>query len=45
VETKKGVKISEDKLKKWSLMIRMILQNDNDTILTALKLWKKNIDE
>ncbi|CAD8188365.1 unnamed protein product [Paramecium pentaurelia] len=45
VETKKGVKISEDKLKKWSLMIRMILQNENDTILTALKLWKKNIDQ
>jgi hypothetical protein len=26
-------------------MIRMILQNNNDTILSAILLWKSNIDK
>jgi len=45
IECKKGVKIPENKLKKYTLMMRTILVNENNTFLAALMLWKNNIEK
>lgn len=42
---KKGVKVNEAKLNRWSLMIRTLLQNENECILNGLIQWKKNLDK
>ena len=45
IDVKQGVKVGEAKLKRWSLMIRMLLQNENDSILNGLLAWKQNLDK
>lgn len=45
IDVKKGVKLGEAKIKRWSLMIRMMLQNENDSILNGLMIWKLNLDK
>eukprot|EP01016_Furgasonia_blochmanni_P048441 TRINITY_DN720_c0_g1_i6.p1 TRINITY_DN720_c0_g1~~TRINITY_DN720_c0_g1_i6.p1 ORF type:complete len:457 (+),score=158.07 TRINITY_DN720_c0_g1_i6:81-1451(+) len=41
----KGVKIPEGKINKWVLMMRSLMINQNNPILSSLMIWKKNIDK
>lgn len=45
VEVSKQLKLSERQLRKWILSIRKILQIQNGDIITAVLLWKSNIDK
>mmetsp|Transcript_8101 Transcript_8101/g.7274 ORF Transcript_8101/g.7274 Transcript_8101/m.7274 type:complete len:384 (-) Transcript_8101:93-1244(-) len=45
IENQKGIKVSEARLKKCLLMMRTLLVNDNNTFLTALLIWKNNLEK
>ncbi|CDW71489.1 ring zn-finger-domain-containing protein [Stylonychia lemnae] len=45
VDVSKQIKISEKQMRKWILSIRKILQFQNGDIISAVLLWKNNIDK
>ncbi|EKX50542.1 hypothetical protein GUITHDRAFT_66966 [Guillardia theta CCMP2712] len=45
VEGTRRVGISEGKWKKWALSMRTLLDNKDGSLLDAILLWKKNVDQ
>lgn len=45
IEVKKGVKLGEERIRRWSLMIATLLNNEKESILNGLLTWKTNIDK
>ncbi|GKY91679.1 hypothetical protein MPSEU_000139700 [Mayamaea pseudoterrestris] len=45
VDCSKTIGVPADRLKRWSLQIRTMLNNQGGTLQDALKLWKDNVDK
>ena len=45
VQVGQGIKLSERQKNKWALAIRNLLQIRNGDIVSAVILWKSNIDK
>lgn len=45
VDGRKTLGIPEKRWKRWALLIRRMLNNQDGTLLDALKLWKENVDK
>jgi len=45
VDIGRQLKLKDHELRKWSLSIRNLLQSRNGDIISAILLWKSNIDK
>ena len=45
IECKKGVKIQQNKIDKLVLRMKSLLYNQNNSIMDAILVWKKNLDK